>query len=277
MSAFWLAIPVEPVHSGAPTMKAVALIPARMSSSRFPGKPLAPLAGRPMIEHVYWRTRMCRSLSAVYVATCDDEIANAVRGFGGDAIMTSAAHERATDRIAEAANGLDAEIIVMVQGDEPMIVPEMIDLALAPILQFSDVVCTNLMTPISTVEEFEDRNTIKVVCDAQGDALYMSREPIPTQQRLAFESLHAAKQVCVIPFRREFLDVYSALTPTPLEQAESIDMLRAIEHGYKIRMVPCDVPSHAVDTPADLSKVDGLLRNDPLTARYNEQPGLTGR
>jgi 3-deoxy-manno-octulosonate cytidylyltransferase (CMP-KDO synthetase) len=258
-------------------MKVVAIVPARMDSSRFPGKPLAPLAGKPMVEHVYRRTEMCRAVDEVYVATCDVEIADAVRRFGGRAIMTSPAHERASDRIAEAAGGLDADIVVMVQGDEPMIRPEMVDLALGPLLQLPDVVCTNLMAPIRTVEDFVDRNTIKVVCNAQGDALYMSREPIPTRQRLAFESLRATKQVCVIPFRRDFLQTYARLAPTPLEQAESIDMLRAMEHGFKIRMVLCDVTSYAVDTPADRAKVDSLLRNDPLTAQYSEQPGLTGR
>ena len=144
-------------------MRIVAILPARMGSSRFPGKPLAPLAGRTMIEHVYHRTRLCASVDEVLVATCDREIARAVEAFGGRAVMTAPTHERASDRVAEVARGLDCDIVVMVQGDEPMIVPEMIDEALAPLLADKKVLCSNLAALIHTAAEFHDHNTIKVV------------------------------------------------------------------------------------------------------------------
>ena len=248
-------------------MKTIAVIPARMGSSRFPGKPLAKLCGLPMIEHVYHRTRMSKSLDEVCIATCDQEIMDAAKTFGAPAVMTSAKHERASDRMAEVAQGITADIYVLVQGDEPMLVPEMIDLSLTP---FKDpaVVCANLAAPIRSVEEFEDRNTIKVVLDRKGDALYFSREPIPTRARLAFGKLPAFKQVCIIPFRRDFLLTYTALQPTPIEQAESIDMLRALEHGYPIRLVQSDYETYSVDTPDDLARVERLMKSDLLFRRY---------
>lgn len=250
----------------------IAIIPARMGSSRFPGKPLAPLLGLPMIEHVYRRTALSRSLSAVYVATCDREIVDAVEGFGGRAIMTSDTHERASDRVAEAAEGLDADIVVMVQGDEPMVVPEMIDQAVAPLLEDPAVQCVNLAGRIASLDEFRDPNTIKVVVDPHGDAVYFSREPIPALRGTPLERAPAAKQVCIIPFRREALFLFTSLEATPLEQTESVDMLRFLEHGYKVRMVPTPYDTHAVDTPADLELVATLLRDDPLTATALDRP-----
>src|SRR2546427_3099618 len=152
-----------------------------MGSSRFPGKPLAPICGRPMIEHVYRRCRMNESLAGVYIATCDREIASAAEAFGGTAVMTSASHQRASDRVAEAATNIDADVIVMVQGDEPMIHPEMIDRAVDPLRQDPAIVCTNLAAPIRSMGEMMDPNTIKVVTAKNGDALYFSRQPIPSR------------------------------------------------------------------------------------------------
>jgi 3-deoxy-manno-octulosonate cytidylyltransferase (CMP-KDO synthetase) len=221
-----------------------------------------------MIGHVYHRTCLCKSLSEVYVATCDREIAEETRKFGGVAIMTSDSHQRASDRVAEVAQNMEADIFLMVQGDEPMIVPEMIDRALAPLIDDPAVLCTNLVVPILSEEEFNDPNTIKVVMAGNGDALYFSREPIPTRQRLHFGNFPAYKQVCVIPFRRKFLLTYTALQPTPAEQAESIDMLRALEHGYSIRMVRTDYVTQSVDTPADLARVETMMQSDPLYYQY---------
>ena len=249
-------------------MKIVGVIPARMGSSRFPGKPLAPILGRPMIEHVYRRTALCQTLEAVYVATCDDEIRSAVEAFAGKAIMTSPEHQRASDRVAEAAQHLDADIVVMVQGDEPMTMPEMVDQAVAPMLDDPQVQCVNLVKRIEIEEEFLSPNTIKVVMDCEGNALYFSREPIPTRQKLGFDKLPVFKQVCIIPFRRDFLLTYASLKPTPLEEAESIDMLRLLEHGFKVRLVETGYDTHAVDTPADLELVESLMRDDPLVDRY---------
>lgn len=249
-------------------MKVIGVIPARLGSSRFPGKPLASICRLPMIEHVYRRTKMCAAVDEVYIATCDHEIAEATENFGGRAAMTSPRHERASDRVAEVAEKLDADIILMVQGDEPLIVPEMVDLALSPLFEDPTVNCTNLGAPIHSEDELQDPNTIKVVTAANGDALYFSREAIPTRRLLPFSKLPALKQVCVIPFRRDFLSKYTALAPTPLEQAESIDMLRALEHGYPIRIVRSDFVTQSVDTPADLARVETIMRTDALFAKY---------
>ena len=246
----------------------VAVIPARMGSTRFPGKPLTTILGMPMVEHVYRRTALCEALDSVYVATCDEEIRRAVEAFGGRVIMTSPKHTRASERVAEAAQHVDADVVVMVQGDEPMITPEMVDLAIGPFFGNPDVRCVNLVARIETEVEFLDPNSIKVVMNRHGDALYFSREPIPTSKKIGFDAALVFKQVCVIPFRRDFLFAYKALAPTPLEEAESIDMLRILEHGYSVRLVETRGATYAVDTSTDLEKVEALLRNDPLLARY---------
>ena len=155
------------------------MIPARMGSSRFPGKPLAPLLGRPMVEHVVRRAAMCEQLDAVYVATCDEEIRAAVEGFGGEVIMTSDAHERASDRVAEAAERFEAEVVVMIQGDEPLVTPRMIAASVAPLYEDASVSCVNLARRITKHEDYLDRNTIKVLMNVRGDAVYFSRAPVP--------------------------------------------------------------------------------------------------
>jgi 3-deoxy-manno-octulosonate cytidylyltransferase (CMP-KDO synthetase) len=252
----------------------VAVIPARMRSSRFPGKPLASLLARPMIEHVVRRAAMCDLLDAVYVATCDGEVRSAVEGFGGAVIMTSPAHERASDRVAEAAERIQADIFVMIQGDEPMITPGMIQAAVTPMLRDETVSCVNLTHRIVSQQEYFDPNTIKVVMDVHCDALYFSRAPIPAID-FTRDSPPVFKQVCVIPFRRDFLREYARLAPTPLEQAESIDMLRVIEHGGRVRLVETEMNTHAVDTPEDLRLVETLMKDDPLMLRYGEPVART--
>jgi 3-deoxy-manno-octulosonate cytidylyltransferase (CMP-KDO synthetase) len=246
----------------------VAVIPARMGSSRFPGKPLAPIAGLPMIEHVYRRVALSDVIAAVYVATCDEEIARETEAFGGRAIMTSDAHERASDRVAEAAESLDGDVVVMVQGDEPLTTPEMIDAALGPFERDPAVGCTNLIARIATEDEFRDPNTIKVVRDGHNRALFMSRQPIPTKRVRGFEAVEAWKQVCIIAFRRDTLAEFAALEPTPLEIAESIDMLRFLEHGRDVHLVETTAATRAVDTPDDLLAVEALMRDDPLLVQY---------
>ncbi len=250
-------------------MKIVAVVPARIGSTRFPGKPLAPILGRAMIEHVYRRTAMCPALDDVFVATCDRQIMEAVEAFGGKAIMTSDSHQRASDRVAEAATNFSADIIVMVQGDEPMTYPQMIESSVAPLHnRDKQIACVNLSARIQTEKEFADPNTIKVVMDADGFAVYMSREPIPTRHLQPFEQLATFKQVCIIPFSAASLQEFIQLPPTPLEVAESIDMLRFIEHGRKVKMVPTEYITHAVDTPEDLKRVEKLLQKDPLSKEY---------
>jgi 3-deoxy-manno-octulosonate cytidylyltransferase (CMP-KDO synthetase) len=224
-----------------------------------------------MIEHILRRARLCDLLDEVYVATCDDEIQSVVEGFGGKVLMTSSAHERASDRVAEAAERIGADIVVMIQGDEPMITPDMIVAAVTPILQDRDVMCVNLACRIESQEEYVDSNTIKVVMNLHGDSLYFSRAPIPTVDfsRVSDKGPPSVfKQVCVIPFRHDFLREFARLPPTPLEQAESIDMLRLLEHGRRVRLVEIAEVTHAVDTPEDLRLVEALMKDDPLVSLY---------
>ena len=244
-------------------MNILALIPARMDSSRFPGKPMAKILGKPMIGHVYDNVIKCDLLAKTVVATCDKEIADYIESIGGQAVMTSDEHERASDRCAEALGYLEKkddiqyDIVVMVQGDEPMTHPNMIAEAVTPMLKDPEILVTNLLGDIDSEEEFKDRNCIKVVCDLDGNALYFSREPIPTRK---FGKVTMKKQVCIIPFTRDFLLEYTSLNPTPLEIAESIDMMRVLEYGFKVYMTPTKHSTHAVDTKEDLKLVEKLMK-----------------
>lgn len=242
-----------------PMTRMIGIVPARMGSSRFPGKPLAPIHGRPMLEHVYRRSAACARLAVVVVATCDGEIAEAAAGFGAPVIMTSSGHERATDRVAEAATGDPAEIVVMIQGDEPMVAPEMIATAIEPLLGNPGVACTNLVAEIESEAELIDPNVIKVVMAADGHALYLSRQPVPTRAGRGFKRGEFFKQVCVIAFRHAALERFARLPQGRLERAESIDVLRFLEHGLPVLMVPTAVRTHAVDTAADLEIVARLM------------------
>jgi len=249
-------------------MKTIAVIPARMGSSRFPGKPIANLLGRPMIEHIYKRVAMSKSLDATYIATCDEEIRQVAEGFGASVIMTADTHERASDRVAEAITHLDADLIVMVQGDEPMTHPDMIDSAVAPFRDDPQLNCVNLVRKIDHEADYHDVNTIKVVMDQNNNAIFMSRQPIPTIAKTGFAHTTAYKQVCIIPFRRAALFQYTNLAPTPLEELESVDMLRLLEHGLGVKMVNTTFNTQAVDTKEDLARVAKLMETDPLLASY---------
>jgi len=211
---------------------------------------------------------MCDALDNVVVATCDAKIGDAVDAFGGQAVMTADTHERASDRMAEAAQILEGDVFILVQGDEPMTYPEMIGQALAPFETDPDTVCVNLTKRILDEQEYLNPNTIKVVIGQNGDAMYMSRSPVPTTINRPFPDIVAFKQVCIIPFTRQSLDLYAQLEPTPGEIAESIDMLRFLEHGYPVRMVETDFDTHAVDTEEDLAHVSEMMENDPLMKRY---------
>ncbi len=252
-------------------MNILALIPARMASSRFPGKPLAPLLGKPMIGHVYERVRSSLWATITAVATCDREISTYVESIGGVAVMTGLQHERASDRCAEAllaleaARGIRFDIVVMVQGDEPMTDPEMIGEAVQPMIEDPAIKVVNLRAPIRSEAEWLDRNCIKVVCASNGDALFFSRQPIPSNARREIPNVW--KQVCIIPFRRDFLLEYTDMAPTPLEIAESVDMMRLLEHKHPVRMVDTRFETHAVDTPADLELVAQLMARATAVSR----------
>lgn len=253
--------------------KIIGIIPARMGSSRFPGKPLAPIQGIPMVGHVYFRSEMSSLVQEVYVATCDREIYDYISSIGGLAIMTKETHERAADRTAEALFTIEAQIgqkmdiVVMIQGDEPMITPSMIDLAVKPLRDDESIMVSNLMSPLINQKEHEDPNEVKVVVDLQNNALYFSREPIPSRKKTD-RDIPMLKQVCIIPFRRDFLLKFSNLEPTPLEVIESVDMLRILEHGYKVKMVFTAERTYSVDTPADLERVHDIMKHDILIKQY---------
>jgi 3-deoxy-manno-octulosonate cytidylyltransferase (CMP-KDO synthetase) len=246
-------------------MKILAIIPARMGSSRFPGKPLEKILDKPMIGHVYDGVRKNPLLTSTVVATCDIEIASFIESIDGRCVMTSTHHKRATDRCADALeileekNKLKYDIIVMVQGDEPMINPEMISEGLQPMLNDSSIQIINLMGRIETETEFKDPNVVKVVCNMAGNALYFSREPIPNQQKIKTNNIF--KQYGIIMFRRNFLLEYLKMNPTPLEKLESIDMLRIVENGITLKMVLSKYNIYTVDTPTELTQIENMMRN----------------
>ncbi len=257
-------------------MNIISIIPARMGSSRFPGKPLAKINGIPMVGHVYFRTRMCPELSQTYVATCDREIYDYVKSIGGKAVMTADTHERCTDRTAEAMLKIEAEtgnrvdIVVMVQGDEPMVQPKMISDSIKPMLDDSSVELVNLMSGLKTREEHDDPNEVKVVVDRENNALYFSREPIPSWKKSATD-VPMYKQVCIIPFKRDFLIRFNEMEPTPLEIVESVDMLRVLEHGFRVKMAHSEFESYSVDTKEELEIVEKLMIDDPLINKYHNR------
>ena len=254
-------------------MNIIGIIPARLASSRLPNKPLAKITGMPMIGHVYLRSKMSSIMEEVYVATCDQEIKDYVESIGGKAIMTSNSHERASDRTAEALLEIEKVtekkmgIVVMIQGDEPMVTPEMISAAVQPLLDSPSLQITNLMENIETQEEHEDPAEVKVVVDKNNNALYFSREPIPSRKKGGV-NIPMLKQVCIIPFRRDFLLKYNEMEQTPLEIIESVDMNRLLENGIQIKMVMRDEITLAVDTREDLNRVNELMIKDKLIEKY---------
>ncbi|MEQ9325778.1 MAG: 3-deoxy-manno-octulosonate cytidylyltransferase [Rhodospirillales bacterium] len=254
--------------------KLVCVIPARMGSSRYPGKPLAPLLGLPLVLHVLDRCRLYEKFDAVVVATCDTEILDAVEAHGGRAVMTADTHERCTDRTEEAIDELfpdlaDDAIVVMVQGDEILVSPDMIaQVADAFVKADADVV--NLASRLYTDADHDDPNTVKVVAAPDGRALYFSRSPIPSRARV--KEVAAYQQTGIIAFTKGFLKTFSELPQTPLEKIESCDMMRVVEHGRDIRLVHTETETIGVDTPADLRRAEGRLRDDSYTARYMTLP-----
>jgi len=247
--------------------RVLAIVPARMASTRFPGKPLALLAGLPMVEHVRRRVKLCKLIDDVVVATCDTEIVLAIEANGGRAVMTAATHERCTDRVAEAAGHETAEIIVNVQGDEPLISPDILESVIRPLLDDPKLDCANLISSI-TDEEALSSNLVKVTFDCQMNAMYFSREAIPSLKMAGKLKVQRYKQLGIIAFRRDLLSAYMRLTPTPLEAIESVDMQRLLEHGYRIKLVPVISNSIGVDTPRDLQQAAELMRADPWLSHY---------
>jgi len=253
------------------TGKIVGIIPARMAATRFPGKPMIKICGMPMIGHVYFRSQMSRLLDDVIVATCDAEIFDYVHSIGGKAVMTSTSHQRASDRAAEAmqkyekASKFKVSIAVMIQGDEPMLNPATIDAVVKPLMK-SERLIANLMTTLEA-DHHADYNDVKVVVDQKFRALYFSREPIPSTKK-SKEKINLWKQIGIIAFKRDFLLKYLKLPSTPLEKAESVDMLRVLEHGYELQMVPVFDKTYGVDVPEHVPLVEKLLKKDALAKKY---------
>lgn len=252
----------------------IGIIPGRMKATRFPGKPLAEIWGTPMIGHCYLRSRLAKSLDDLVIATCDEEIRAYANSINAPCIMTSPEHFTASDRIAEAMllrekeTGVRHDIVVLIQGDEPMLYPDMIDDAVKGMTEYPQAEVVNLVAPIESVLEFDDPNEVKVVMDPQGRALYFSREPIPSRKK-GVTAPPMLKQVCIIPYRRAYLLAFNNTPRTPLEIIEGIDMNRALETGHFVQMIPTSRISYSVDTSQDLQDVVEAMRDDELRKSYS--------
>ena len=253
--------------------KILGIIPARMAATRFPNKPMQLIEGIPMIGHCYFRSRMCEMLDEVYVATCDSEIYDYIKGIGGNAVMTADTHERPTERSAEALVNIEKafpeskfDIVVMIQGDEPLIEPKMISDVIEPIL-FDGNEVSNLMLPIMNIEDVLNSNHVKVVISVDGKALYMSREPIPSATKYN-HTINYYKQIGLMAFTREAILNFINLAPTELEIIESIDMNRFIQNKIQIQMRITRFEPVAVDIKEDLDIVKNKMKVDSLFPLY---------
>jgi len=242
-------------------VRVLGVIPARMGATRFPGKPLVDLAGRPLVEWVHRAAVDSQVFDEVVVATPDEEIAATVESFGGTAVLTSAAHETGTDRVAEVARGRsDAEVVVNVQGDQPFVTPVMLRELVRPFQEPDPPEMSTLAAPLGSSGR-DDPNTVKVVCNLRGDAMYFSRSQVP-HPHVAGEGrwLH---HIGLYGFRQDFLRTFAGLPSTPLERCEGLEQLRALEHGHAIRVMTVDGAIIEVNTPADLADArDFALRAD---------------
>jgi 3-deoxy-manno-octulosonate cytidylyltransferase (CMP-KDO synthetase) len=237
----------------------VVVIPARYESTRLPGKPLADLNGQPMIRRVYERAASAPGVDRVLVATDDDRVRDAVRAFGGEALMTSRGHTTGTDRIAEVAASLDAGVIVNVQGDLPLLDPHMVTAAIAPLRTDAALPMSTIKTPIRSRQELTNPNVVKVVTDRDDFALYFSRSPLPFWRDGAPAGVLAHKHIGLYAYRRDFLLSFARLTPTPLEQAEKLEQLRALEWGFRIKVAEIAASSIEVDTVQDLERARAAI------------------
>ena len=244
-------------------MQIIAVIPARYGSTRFPGKPLAHICGKPMIQRVYENARQCSLVDRVVVATDSDEIARVVQDFGGEICMTSSMHETGTDRIAEAAQHLDADFIVNVQGDEPLLQPQAIELAVRPLMKNQQVPMGTLKARITSEQDIDNPNIVKVVTDTHGHALYFSRSAIPFVRNRQNDSV-LYRHIGLYVYRRDFLLQLTRLPQSVLEKAESLEQLRALEYGFCIHVAETDYEPVSVDVPEDIVKVEDALRRQGL-------------
>lgn len=251
-------------------MKIVIGIPVRMGSTRYPGKPLKEICGMPMVEHVYKRCQFAKNVDGIFVAACDEEIKNVVEEFGGKVYMTPPEIPRPGLRVAEVCKQMDLaddDIVVVVQGDEPLVHPGMIDCAVEPLLKDSSVQCLTLVADANEVE-WNDPNEIKVIVDLNEDILYMSRSPIPSNTRNRVTQ--RLKQVAIMPFRKKFLLDFQQMSMTPFEIAESVELLRAVEHGIKVRTAKSNYQTVSVDTEPDRVEAEGKMKDDEYFKQYGD-------
>jgi 3-deoxy-manno-octulosonate cytidylyltransferase (CMP-KDO synthetase) len=241
-----------------PGARVVVVIPSRFQSTRLPGKPLALIDGRPMVEHVHRAAQRARTPDFVLVATDDERVARAVHGFGGTAVMTSAHHATGTDRLAEVAAALDCDLVVNVQGDEPLITGDAIDAAVARLVERPDEVMSTLRRRIDDPADLDSPSVVKVAVDRDGVALYFSRAPIP-YVRTGEPAPPLWRHLGLYVYRRTTLLELARLPQTPLERAEGLEQLRALEHGFRIATVETGADSIGVDTPEDLERVRRLF------------------
>jgi len=246
------------------SVKIVAVIPARYASTRLPGKPLVPLAGKPMIQRVYERAKQAARVSRIIVATDDERIVKAVEGFGGEARMTRSDHRTGTERVAEVAAREEGDVFVNVQGDEPLLDPVAVDTAIASLLEEPAAAISTVATPITTPADIMDPNVVKTVLDFDGNALYFSRAPIPwvrdTSSKVQVRHL---KHLGLYVFQREALLEYPTLPQGELERIEQLEQLRWLENGWKIRVAEVEHDAVSVDVPEDVARVEKLLRAMP--------------
>ncbi len=241
----------------------MAIIPARYGSVRLPGKPLADIGGLPMVVRVWRRARRARLLKRVIVAADDRRIIDAVRAAGGEAMMTSPAHPSGTDRVAEVAARVEAPVYLNVQGDLPFVEPADLDALAQAMSADAQLEMATLATPILSAAQWRDPNAVKVVCDADGRALYFSRSPIPFARDGGLPE-SALRHIGVYAYRRDFLFRFAALNPSALEQVEKLEQLRALEHGWRIGVITSAAPSLEVDCEADLERARELAAQDNI-------------
>lgn len=242
-------------------MHAIGVIPARWASTRFEGKVLAPIKGRPMIQHVWQRAKQSHQLEEVMIACDDQRILQAAQGFGAKAVLTAADHVCGTDRIAEAVSKLDADIVVNIQGDEPLIHHGIIDDLVQVLAKDPSLAMATAIKAITTQEELEDPNVVKVVTDSHQYALYFSRSVIPyDRDRVGIKKIPYYKHLGIYAYRKDFLIYFSQMSKSRLEKAEHLEQLRALEAGVKIKTVVTTVETIGVDTPEDLARVEQLIK-----------------
>ncbi len=245
----------------------VGIIPSRYGSTRLPGKALKPILGKPMIQRVHEQVSRARGLSAVYVATDDERIARLVESFGGKVVMTSPEHPSGTDRLAEAAARLEADIVVNIQGDQPFVDPLMIEELVQPLLDDPSLQMSTLIHALTREGSITDPSVVKVVVDRDGNALYFSRSLIPYPRENIPHPVY--EHIGLYAYRKEFLIAFTKLAPTTLEQVESLEQLRALEHGYRIRAVETkcvddELSGFSIDTPKDIEQAEAMLRERGL-------------